>query len=358
MFCTHCGAKVADSAKFCPRCGAQQLSEVPSPSGKKHQQSKKRRWIITIIAAAVACCIAGAVIAWSASRGGGRITSADRTVDVSVGAPDYDADHSSPIPVRVVGETATGKKIDVVKYASSSKLSMRLAPGRYTLSLKASPLCRQTLYRQSASVKVEVPSSQSSSPRAVTASMKLVKVDLADITDQQIDAAYKAAVQSGMSASQADAIKKQLVENHQQSVQAKQAAQAAAQQKAAEQKAQEELEQKTTKVTGWYAASAVSQSNSYTGDYISSVNLSSNLLTVSGAWHVTSQKPNSFDGAVQQKTLVLRYDSKTQWVSTGGDDGPQPVSAKYVAELASQQDGLGLILHIENGYLTYADIAS
>lgn len=116
---------------------------------------------------------------------------------------------------------------------------------------------------------------------------------------------------------------------------------------------------RVTPVTGWFESGATHKSSDSTGPYISSAALSSkHYLVIDGAWAVSSSKDGAGDDPILQRRLVLRYDDKTRWVASGGDAEAQPVDPDYLVECVSKQSGLGIILHVKNGYLLYAEVAS
>lgn len=66
MFCSHCGARLADDAKFCPSCG-----QVVTSSASRVPKPRRRRWLVAGGIVAALAIVAVVVIVVTTSRGSG-----------------------------------------------------------------------------------------------------------------------------------------------------------------------------------------------------------------------------------------------------------------------------------------------
>lgn len=276
MYCTECGTKNDDGMQFCVQCGApldsaqvdlssQPLEPTQSALGnrlcnvsttRRSRQPKKRTRIIVaaMIAALVACGGAsyyfGVYMPQSKQTTKKQKTTAaeysKHSVLISVSGDGWNtSEGASKLPIRVKGTDVNGSKIDKTAFVDSDGKGLELIPGTYGLVIEGTPIGADgSLWNVSdSSVKFKVKRALKDGEKADFREMaKLTlgdKIDPADVTDEQINAAEKLAERGGCdSKSSAKALAAAARGARDAAVSAKQAEDASAAQKRAEQEAE------------------------------------------------------------------------------------------------------------------------
>ena len=174
---------------------------------------RRRRGAAVAVAVVLVACAAGAGAWWATTGGLGQVTTAVRnaiggkvSVPVHVVAPNYTSG-ATRIPLRVQGTSDAGDAVDETVYVGGDDASISVAPGTYQLTVVASPILEDgSLYELPADpVELVVPDSSKgksdggssdggSSDDSSTPTITLTPVsDASQVTDEQIEAARKAA---------------------------------------------------------------------------------------------------------------------------------------------------------------------
>lgn len=124
----------------------------------------------------------------------------------TIQADGYTAD-DGPIPLHIIGTDLDGNAVDTTAYIAADGTGTELSAGSYTASVAASPLMQDgSLYAvPDASHALRIPESDDETPEEVTPDqpIALTKLDASAETDELIDAAYQAAIASGMDSGKA-----------------------------------------------------------------------------------------------------------------------------------------------------------
>lgn len=154
----------------------------------------------------------------------------------TIQADGYTAD-DGPIPLHIIGTDLDGNAVDTTAYIAADGTGTELSAGSYTASVAASPLMQDgSLYAvPDASHALRIPESDDETPEEVTPDqpIALTKLDASAETDELIDAAYQAAIASGMDSGKASVYQQAAKQKRTDA----EAAQQAAAQKAATEKA-------------------------------------------------------------------------------------------------------------------------
>lgn len=273
MFCTNCGAKIEDGAKFCPKCGTPQASAEPmatdqvpktestpvqptvaapagaapatpetpsavpmqSPSdGAPQKRSPQGLKIVAAVLAALVLVGGGAAGYYfgiykpeQARVEADRAAHAEHKAAISISAEGWDtASGASRLPVHITGKDLDGNAVDEVQYVDSTGEGLMLKQGDYTLEVAASPIgadgaiftvgdgkVKATVGNLSEGVKANLTKS---------GSLSLAPADPASVTDDQINAAYDyASKDTGDGAPDAEALKQAAVTKRDEAVAAK-----------------------------------------------------------------------------------------------------------------------------------------
>ena len=280
MFCTSCGARIEDGAKFCPKCGAAQAiaepavtvqmpaatagsepvqptvaappvattaspeapSEVPAqtPVNTAPQKGASRGLKIAIVILVVLVLAGGGAAGYyfgvykpeQERIEADRIAHVDHKAIVSVAAEDWDTTSgASRLPVHITGEDLDGNAIDEVQYVDSAGEGIVLKQGTYTLAIAASPIAADGTIFTVGDDKIEMTVGNLSegvkADLTKSGTLSLAPADPASVTDDQINAAYDyASKDAGEGAPDADALKQAAVTKRDEAVAAKKAEEA------------------------------------------------------------------------------------------------------------------------------------
>ena len=289
---------------------AQQASAAAAASGGTAQQAKSRRTaIIAAVIAAVLIVVVVAVAAWTSranSEAQYNAEHADRHVTFALDMPGYDKKSDSPVPVRISGTNLDGVQVDEVRFITPDEPTISLQQGSYTVSVAASPLLSNgTMYAVPTDlIDVQVREQDLSGGDL---NWTFTAVEPKDITDEQIEQSYQYAIESGMDATAADALRQGVIDARQAALD-KQAAedQAAADRAAAEaeQRAQEEAAASARHFDDGCVALDVP--DFWVGNYTSAT-----YDHTSGVFHTEFYLPNS-------NFMLLRIDGMDGDLSTYG----------------------------------------
>lgn len=198
---------------------ARQASAAAGSAGVDGDRKRKRRRTVVMasVLGAVLIAIIVAVAAWAVGANRQAATAAQQaTHDVTfrIDAPGYDPDADSPIPVRVSGTDADGAKVDAVFYLGPDDSTVQLRQGSYTASVAASPLLDGGgLYAvPDGLIDVQV---REDGVSGIDSTWSFTEMEPADITDDQIEASYDAAIDSGMDASRAGELRQAVLDARQ-----------------------------------------------------------------------------------------------------------------------------------------------
>ena len=182
-------------------------------SGKKKRAAL---WVAIGIAAVVAICCGGAYLYLSAQ------VSKTYGVPLVVNAEGLDTRKGTKITIHATGKDSSGNSVDSVFHAGSDSSDIALRPGDYRLAIEASPIAADgTIYdTKGASTKVSI---DKDGKVNVKKEITIKPVPAEEVTDAQIDAAYKAAKDSGISLSKLDKLKEKAQKRRDDAVAAKKA---------------------------------------------------------------------------------------------------------------------------------------
>ena len=293
-------------------------------------------------------------------------TSTVVNVRFSIDAPGYDSSDSA-LPVEVTGTTSGGSAYDQDFFIDPGGNGVQLAPGSYSLAVKASPLLDDgNLYAvPSGTLSFEIPQAvqDGATFEVPNGTITLSYASPADITDTQIDSSYDMAITSGFDKTTADAYKKALVKNRDEAVAAKKAADEkaaaqAAQQAAAAEAAKKAAEEAAKPVT-WYRATAHAPSRADEA-VIYSLSASGNTLTADAAF----EEAASYEGLANvkapqaRKTYTFTLTKDTKCYSVGGESAPQQITIDQVVQAVSSQNGLAIIIEVRGDSVLEVRLAS
>lgn len=180
---------------------------------------KKRTKLLVVIAviAAIAVCCGGAYLYFSAQE------AKTYGVPIVVNAKGLDTEKGTKIPVHATGKDSKGNDVDSMFYGGLSYSDIALKPGDYRLAIAASPIAEDgTIYdTKDAVTKVSIAKDGKTD---VEKEITIEPIPAEEVTDEQIEAAYNAAKDSGIDISKLDELKERAQKRRDDAVAAKKAA--------------------------------------------------------------------------------------------------------------------------------------
>lgn len=253
MFCPQCGSKQPDDAQFCAQCGApldtaqdagdasepQVASEPaespepeaapaesdaaastapaatsPAPAEKPKRKSHRTAIIAGAVAAALVCGGGiGGFVWWQGEQA--RIAEEARVeaeqkaayeaahqtypITLEIQCDGLDTSTGTKIPLHVTGTDFEGNAVDELFFTDQNAAGVELMRGDYTFDIPASPIAADgTIYDVSASGAGSLGGRvDDDGTFLVQNALWLDPIDAADVTDDEIEAAYDMAVQGG-----------------------------------------------------------------------------------------------------------------------------------------------------------------
>ena len=191
--------------------------------------------VIAVIAAIAVCC-GGAYLYFSAQE------AKTYGVPLVVNAKGLDTEKGTKIPVHATGKDSKGNDVDSMFYGGSSSSDIALKPGDYSLAIAASPIAEDgTIYdTKDAVTRVSIAKDGKTD---VEKEITIEPIPAEEVTDEQIEAAYNAAKDSGIDISKLDELKEKAQKRRDDAVAAKKAEE---EKKAAEEKARKAEEERNT----------------------------------------------------------------------------------------------------------------
>lgn len=207
MFCTNCGAQVPDGVAYCTSCGAplaasggekpadaRTVPEAPRTApepvpGAPEPRPARRRGLVAVIVVAVLVIVASAGAAAWLLLSRPSLTS----VTLAIGAEGLDSASGTTIPVRVAGTTAAGEDCAQDVQVASGGTAVELTDGAYEISVTASPIAADgTIYdvEHAGTATLTV----GDGAATIDGSINLEPIPADEVTDEQIEAAYQAAL--------------------------------------------------------------------------------------------------------------------------------------------------------------------
>ena len=203
-------------------------------SGKK---KRTKLWVAIAVIAAIAVCGGGAYLYFSAQA------AKAYGVPLVVNAEGLDTEKGTKIPIHATGKDSKGNAVDSVFYGGSSSSGIALKPGDYSLAIEASPIAEDgTIYNtKDAVTKVSIAKDGKTN---VEKEITIEPIPAEEVADEQIEAAYNAAKDSGIDAAKLDDLKEKAQKRRDDAITAKKAEE---EKRAAEEKAAEEQKAAETK---------------------------------------------------------------------------------------------------------------
>ncbi len=264
MFCSQCGKEIADGVAFCPACDAPvnagaPAAENPDPTGAstgapapadtdtadavpdatsaEGAPRRRKTGLIVTIAILIVLLAGGGVggyLWWQGEQA--RIAEEARQkaeeqaawerehkrypAPVQIDCPGLDTATGTKIPLRVTGTDFEGNAVDETFYTDQTGTGVELMRGDYQFTVSASPIAADgTIYDAAATEEVPLGGTVHDDGTFETQNhVYLTPIDAADVTDEQIEAAYDAAVAG--SCEDADALRDAAVARRDEAVEA------------------------------------------------------------------------------------------------------------------------------------------
>lgn len=259
MFCPQCGSKQPDDAQFCAQCGAPMSAvndageangagepqvapepaespepeaapaeseaaasaapeEPATPSPAPTEKPKRKSHRTAIIAGAVAAALVcgggiGGFVWWQGEQARiaeeARVAAEEKAayeaahqtypITLEIQCDSLDTSTGTKIPLHVTGTDFEGNAVDELFFTDQNATGVELMRGDYTFEIAASPIAADgTIYDVSASGAGSLGGRvDDDGTFLVQNALWLDPIDAADVTDDEIEAAYDMAVQGG-----------------------------------------------------------------------------------------------------------------------------------------------------------------
>lgn len=166
-------------------------SKVKNPS--------KRGLIIGVVVVLVLCC-AGALWYFTMQ------SSKTYAVSLVVNAEGLDTEKGTKIPIHAVGQDVKGNEVDSMFYGGTNASNIELKPGEYNLAIVASPIAEDGTIYNTDDVMTKVTIAKNGET-TVESELTITPIPGEEVTDEQIEAAYNSAKDSGMDTGKLDELK-------------------------------------------------------------------------------------------------------------------------------------------------------
>ena len=122
----------------------------------------------------------------------------------------------------------------------------------------------------------------------------------------------------------------------------------------------EETSQYATLGDGWYNSNLVSEPGEYATSYVKSVEFVEGGLIVEASFYLFEGENYDTEVTWDMDTYFVPIDANTQYQSSGGEEGPDPIPAAEFPEYLNRcmGSGLGFGIEMENGVAKTLDIFS
>lgn len=239
MICENCKVSVPEGAAFCPKCGSPIGTPVPpAPNQSKPGLAGKQKGLIAGGVVLVLLLLIGAVfLLFGAGSTKAAVvddgsTAKKHLVKVTNSISGLDTETGTKIPLQVTGQDANGMDYDFRYYVDSE--GMMLPEGAYTVKVAASPIAQDGTIYDVSGAETEAKVDANGFDREGGLDISLEACDSSKVTDEQLNAAYEAAMGGGAKdAETAESLKSIATQKRDEAVAAAEAARKEAQEKAA-----------------------------------------------------------------------------------------------------------------------------
>ena len=189
------------------------------------ESGKKKRTKLWAVIGVIVAIVIGVTAAIAVGYGGAYLyfnaqAAKAYGVPLVVNAKGLDTDRGTKISVHATGKDSKDNGVDSVFYIGSSSSNIALKPGDYSLAIEASPIAEDgTIYdTKDAVTKVSIAKDGKTD---VEKEITIEPIPAEEVTDEQIEAAYNAAKDSGIDASKLDDLKEKAQKRRNDAVAAK-----------------------------------------------------------------------------------------------------------------------------------------
>lgn len=169
--------------------------------------SRGKRAFVVVLLLVLACALAGGIAWLIYQHQREQVLLEPHPVQLVIDAPGYDI-ADSKIPFRIEGVDATNARVDAVGFVGPDGTGIELACGTYQLTVAASPLLDDAQFYRIPELPVEVvvPENleEGASVEIDFPVFEFMYADLVDVSDEQLNAAYDYAIESGFEQWRAD----------------------------------------------------------------------------------------------------------------------------------------------------------
>lgn len=169
-------------------------------TNKPDSKKRLKLWMVISVVATIVICCGGTYLYFAAQA------AKTYSVPLVVNAKGLDTEKGTKIPVQTTGKDSKGNDVDDVFYEESNSFDIALRPGNYNVAVEASPIAEDdTIYNtKRTATKVSV---AEDGKATVEKEITIKPIPAEEVTDEQIDLAYKTAKGSGIDISKLDKLK-------------------------------------------------------------------------------------------------------------------------------------------------------